>query len=81
MTRLLGMFRWRIASDLTVVRLVQFACFAAAPALLIAALFALARLAATPGEVFLGVLASSAVALLLVILGLVLPLTQAKEAA
>ena len=38
-------------------------------------------LAATPGEVFLGVLASSAVALLLVIMGLILPLTQGKEAA
>jgi len=81
MTRLRGLFRRSIASDATAVRLVQFACFAAAPALLIASLFTVARLAATPAEVLLGVLASSAVALLLVILGLILPLSLGKGSA
>jgi hypothetical protein len=51
-------------------------CFAAGPALLIVALGGFARLALTPGEAFLGVLASVAVALLLVILGIVLPLAS-----
>jgi hypothetical protein len=40
----------RVTSDATVARLVQLACFAAAPALLVVALRGLERLAATPGK-------------------------------
>ena len=57
-------------------RFAQFLCFAASPAFLVVAIGGLARLTVTPGEAFIGVLASVAVALLLVILGLVLPLAQ-----
>lgn len=73
--RLLGR---RVASDTTVIRLVQIASFAAAPAVMAAALRGAVRLAATPGEVFLGVLAGSALALLLTVLGLVLPLALSE---
>jgi hypothetical protein len=66
----------RVSSERFDVRLGQFACFAAGPALLVVALGGLARLSPTPGEAFLGVLASVAVALLLVILGIVLPMAH-----
>jgi hypothetical protein len=69
--RVLGV---RLSSAGLDVRLGQLLCFAAGPALLIVALGGLARLSLTPGEAFIGVLASVAVALLLVILGIVLPL-------
>ena len=71
--RVLGM---RLSSERFDVRLGQLLCFAAGPALLVVALGGFARLALTPGEAFLGVLASVAVALLLVILGIVLPLAS-----
>jgi hypothetical protein len=64
----------RLSSAKFDVRLGQLLCFAAGPALLVVALVGLGRLAVTPGEAFIGVLASVAVALLLVILGIVLPL-------
>jgi hypothetical protein len=44
------------------------------------ALVGLGRLALTPGEAFIGVLASVAVALLLLILGIVLPLAAKTSA-
>ena len=68
----------RLSSEGFDVRLGQLLCFAAGPALLVVALVGLGRLAPTPSEAFIGVLASVAVALLLVILGIVLPLA-AKE--
>ena len=71
--RVLGM---RLSSERFDVRLGQLLCFAAGPALLVVALVGLGRLALTPGEAFIGVLASVAVALLLVILGIVLPLAS-----
>ena len=64
----------RLSSARFDVRLGQLLCFAAGPALLVVALVGLGRLALTPSEAFIGVLASVAVALLLVILGIVLPL-------
>src|SRR5262249_27637472 len=64
----------RLSSERFDVRLGRLLCFAAGPALLVVALVGLGRLALTPGEAFIGVLASVAVALLLVILGIVLPL-------
>jgi hypothetical protein len=64
----------RLSSERFDVRLGQLLCFAAGPALLVVALVGLGRLALTPGEAFIGVLASLAVALLLVMLGIVLPL-------
>lgn len=64
----------RVVSDALAVRVAQGACFAAGPALLLISLRASARLAGTPGELLLGVLAGASVALLLVLMGLVLPL-------
>ncbi len=81
MSALNRILRQHLASDATVSRIGQLACFAAAPALLVVALSGLTRFASTPGEVFLGVLASSAVALLLVLMGLVLPLATGKPTA
>ena len=69
--RVLGM---RLSSERFDVRLGQLLCFAGCPALLVVALGGLERSALTPGEAVIGVLASVAVALLLVILGIVLPL-------
>jgi hypothetical protein len=66
----------RVSSEGLDVRVGKWVCFAAGPALLVVALGGLARLSLTPGEGFLGVLASVAVALLLVILGMVLPLAH-----
>jgi hypothetical protein len=54
-------------------RLGQLACFAAGPALLVVTLRGGAWLTLTPGEALVGVLASVAVALLLIVVGLVLP--------
>lgn len=76
MSWLRGVLTRRISSEAFDVRLGQFACFAAGPVLLVVAFGGLARLARTPGEASLGVLASLAVALLLIVLGLVLPLAQ-----
>lgn len=73
-----GLLRRRLTSDATIARVVQALCFAAGPAVLIVALRALPRFAGTPFEVFLGVLASSAVALLLVVLGLLVPMSRGE---
>jgi hypothetical protein len=67
----------RVSSERFDVRLGQWVCFAAGPALLVVAVSGLAQLSPTPAEAFLGVLAGVAAALLLVILGIVLPLAQA----
>ena len=69
-----GALGMRLSSERFDVRLGQLLCFAAGPALLVVAIGGLASLALTPGEAYLGVLASVAVALLLVMLGIVLPL-------
>lgn len=81
MSRLRRILDWRLTSEATAARIGQLACFAAGPAVLVVALRALPRFAATPGEMFLGVLASCAVALLLVVMGLVLPLAQGQAGA
>lgn len=75
MVRLPENLRQCLISDAALARFGQFACFIAGPTVMILGLNAVSRLAATPGEVVLGVLGSSSVALLLVLLGLVLPLT------
>jgi hypothetical protein len=66
----------RVSSEGFDVRLASWLCFAAGPVLLVVALSGLARLSLTPGEAFLGVLASAGLALLLVILGIILPLAR-----
>ena len=71
----------RVTTDAFDIRVGQALCFVAAPVLLVVALIGLARLAASPGEVFLGVLGSVTVALLLVVLGIVLPLAHKKHGA
>lgn len=80
MSALLRLAGLRLYSEASVLQLVRLLCFAAAPALLVVALRAVARLAATPGEALMGVLAASAVALLLVVLGLVAPLALRSDA-
>jgi hypothetical protein len=66
----------RVSSEGLDVRLGSLLCFAAGPVLLVVALSGLARLSLIPGEAFLGVLASAGLALLLVILGIILPLAR-----
>ena len=68
----------RVTTDALDIRVGQALCFSAAPALLVVALAGLARLAGSPGEVFLGVLGRLTVALLLVVLGLLVPLAHKK---
>ena len=68
-----GFWHTRIVSDLLVVRIVQAASFLAAAIILLMALQASVRLASTPGDVLIGILGGSAVVLLLVVLGVVLP--------
>jgi len=51
----------------------------AAPAVMVASISAVARLSESPSEILLGVLGGSAVALLLVILGMVMPLSQLRS--
>ncbi len=60
------------------VRIGQYVCYAAGPALLVVALNGIARIAITRMEAILGVLASIAVALLLIVLGIVRPLAHAS---
>lgn len=79
MSRRNRLVRMRVVSEGGVARALQMACFAASPALLLVALRATARLAGSPGEVLLGVLGASAVALLLVALGLLVPLAVRRE--
>ncbi len=68
--------RWwerRVVSEAKVVLVVQLACYVVAPAALLLSIHASIRLASTPMEVVFGVLGGSIVALLLVVLGMVLP--------
>ena len=78
MSVLKNLFVLRVTTDAFDIRVGQALCFAAAPVLLVVALGGLARLAVSPGEVFLGVLGSLTVVLLLVVLGLLLPLAHKK---
>ena len=71
MARLLNL---RICTDSFAVRIVQAVCFIAGPVILLAALAAVAKFASSPFEVLIGVLAGSTVALLVVLLGFVMPL-------
>ncbi len=79
MTRARQVFGRRLASGATVARITQGACFVAGPAILIVSLRILPKFAGSPGEIFLGVLSSSAVALLLVVMGMVLPIPQGSS--
>jgi hypothetical protein len=79
MSRLLRVARLRLCSDATAIRLTQGFCFAAAPVLLFTAWTVVARHASTTGEIINGLLASSAVTLLVVVLGLALPLAQNRQ--
>ena len=78
MSALRHWLRTPLASDAAVATIGQLACFAAAPAVMILSLLGTVKFAATPFEVFLGVIGSSGLALLLVILGLLLPLGVRK---
>lgn len=77
LSRILG---WRIGTDASDVRLGQALCFAAAPTVLVLAFRKLSELPISESEAVIGMLASMAVALLLVVLGLILPLAQQRKA-
>jgi hypothetical protein len=62
------------------VRAGQAVCFAAGPAVLAVALYKLARLPVSQAEALIGTLAALAVALQFVVAGLLLPLTNRKDA-
>lgn len=81
MSRLRRIANFRLSSEALDIRIAQGVCFAAAPALLLIATYALRRHAATPGEVVVGLLAAAAVCLLCVVLGLVLPLSRSQTPA
>jgi len=68
----------RVTPDCFDVRIGQYVCYAAGPALLAVALNGIARIAPTRMEAILGVLASIAVAMLFILLGIVMPLTHAS---
>lgn len=68
---------WPRIADRTLARWGQLACFAAGPAVLALGCRTSARLGDSPGAIFQGVLLSAAVALLLIVLGLLLPLSVA----
>ena len=78
MSRLLNVFGWRISTEALDVRLGQWVCFVGAPTVLLLTIAKLSRISVTEGEALMGILASLAVALALVILGIVLPFTQRK---
>ena len=78
MATLKRILQYRLVSDSVTANLGQYVCFAAAPALFVMAIRGITRMATTQAEILIGVLASSAVALLLVIMGLLLPLAQQK---
>ena len=65
----------RVTSDSNAIRFGQYACYLAAPAVMGTSITAVARFSESPSEVLLGVLGGSSVALLLVILGMVMPLS------
>ena len=71
--------RRRLSSETFDIRLAQLVCFAASPALLLCAVFALQRHAATPGEVVVGLLAAVAVSIQCIILGIVLPMARDRS--
>ena len=79
MSRLLRVLGWQLSSESLDIRLGRWLCYAAAPAVLIVTGLRLTQLSVSQGEALLGYLASTAVALLLVILGIVLPLAQQKR--
>jgi hypothetical protein len=78
MATLQRILRFRIVSDASAAVWGQYLCFAAAPALLIVAIRGITRMATTQAELLIGILASAAVAMLMVNMGLLLPLTQQK---
>ncbi len=79
MRKLQRLLTRRVTSDVTVVRFGQCACFLAAPVVMATSITAVARFSDSPSEILLGVLGGSAVALLLVILGMVMPLSLLRS--
>ena len=65
---------WRVSSDSTALAVVQMACFLVAPFVLALAMIVTQRWATTPGEILLGLLGGSALAVQFVLLGMVVPL-------
>lgn len=77
-SRIRRVMGWQLTSQAFDVRISQRACFAAAPAVLALAVYKLTQLSLSQAEFIIGLLASIAVALLLVILGFLLPLADPK---
>lgn len=81
MSRFLRIFAWRITTQTFDVLLGQGLCFIGAPAILVLTSLKLSRMSVTEGEALLGILASLGVAVSVVTLGLVLPLSQRNPSA
>jgi Na+(H+)/acetate symporter ActP len=67
----------RVTTDFFDARLGQMLCFVAAIALFVLAVLKLCRLGLTEGQLIIGLLAAIACSLLLVVLGLLLPISAA----
>jgi hypothetical protein len=80
MSRFWKILSWRIGTNASDVRIQQWLCFAAAPAVLVLSGLALSKSTTDTSEAITGFLAASAVAVSFVILGVVAPLTQRRPA-
>ena len=69
----------RVTTDFFDARLGQVICFVAAVALLVAAVLKLCRLGLPEGQLIIGLLAAIACSLLLVVVGLLLPISAASR--
>ena len=74
MSRLRRLAGLQLASDAAWAGFAQGTCFVLGPALMIIALWAVAWLATTPGEVVAGVLGAGNLGLLMIVMGMVVPL-------
>ncbi len=69
----------RISTDRIDLRIAQGLSFAAGPAIMIVAITGLARMARTPAEVLIGVLAATGTGMTFILMGLVLGLMAEKR--
>ncbi len=80
MSRLRRLAGLRLASDASYATFVQMMCFVLGPVLLIVATWTVARLASTPGEVVAGLLGAGNLAFVVIMMGMIVPLTSRREA-
>ena len=80
MSRLRRLAGTRLASDVAFANFAQMMCFVLGPVLLVIATWTVARLASTPGEVVAGLLGAGNLALVVIVMGLIVPLASRREA-